>query len=103
MRPTTCPAVRDVITETRYGGGAVICGIVALENGHEQLVRRVSPVITEARDPSSIEAFCAGEGVPGAENSYCACPVWRGEKERLWRRRAGARFGAKAVGEAGGQ
>lgn len=83
--PVVCPAASTIHPPDT--GTSVVCGV--LENANQRREDgggHVSPVLRADKDPSTIAGYCAGQGVPGSPASYCACVVWRAEKQR---RRAG--------------
>lgn len=39
-------------------------------------------LITLYNDPTTLHAYCCGEGCPGSRNSYTSCPVYERERDR---------------------
>lgn len=73
---------------------SIHCGVLALANqgahvdGFESR-GQVDAVFSGSRDPSTVNLFCAGEGLPGSSCSYTACEIWRAGREADWARRRG--------------
>lgn len=78
----TCPAA-TVIDGPPDRGPGVLCGVWFREMREGQIEDAEAGVLlTLYNDPTSLHAFCCGEGVPGARNSYVNCPVYERERER---------------------
>lgn len=83
--------------------GGVVCRVMQQEHGRVDGLGMNPKQLATARDggsavfmtltgdPSTIERFCCGDGVPvldefekrGGRDTYTYCPVWQAEKERV--------------------
>lgn len=104
LPPVRCPAAVPVagVTPARCG---VVCGVIANDrqrvDGVDMDPRQLAiareggdgdTFLTLAGDPSTIERFCCGDGLPvldpfekaGGRDTYTYCPVWQAEKDRIW-------------------
>lgn len=97
-----CPAALPIAGALPSCGG-VVCRVMQQERGRETgvgynpaqtaLARDGSDgvFLTLAGDPSTVERFCCGDGVPvmdnrekrGGRDTYTYCPVWQAEQERI--------------------
>lgn len=61
----------------------MLCGVWFQEMREGEIEDAEAGVLlTLYNDPTTLHAFCCGEGVPGARNSYTNCPVYERERER---------------------
>jgi hypothetical protein len=72
----------------------VVCGVIARSNEGASVAGwtdagDVDPLVSARNDPTSLLAFCCGDGVAGAPRSYCNCPIWQAAREAEWARRKG--------------
>lgn len=87
-----CPAARSI--HPADDAPSVICGVIdgsneGAEIGGWERRGKVTPVVSGTRDPATIRYLCAGRGVPGSETSYCACVLWRAQRQADWADRHG--------------
>lgn len=77
----SCPAAVELAQAS--GTPSVLCGELHI---HDEYEAPVSPVMDGDSDRTAIAVYCAGEGVPGAVNSYCECPIWQAARRAQWAR-----------------
>lgn len=90
--PIVCPA--GASAHPAVGSASVHCGVLAASNrgahvGGFTSRGQVSPIRSGDEDRLAVHTYCCGTGVPGALNSYDACPIWRAAKEAEWAARRG--------------
>jgi hypothetical protein len=90
-----CPAASPI--EPPGHGESVLCGVLNQANDGAHVAGftgrgQVSPLMSGRDDPNVVAFQCAGQGVPGSPASYCACALWRAQRdaERAGRRGPGA-------------
>lgn len=88
----TCPAATVIHPATDLP--SVVCGVLALANDGAHVDGfeargQVAAVFSGSKDPSTINLFCAGTGLPGSRCSYTACMIWRAGRDADWARRRG--------------
>lgn len=81
-----CPAASVHPPAVGDGVPTVLCGVLANSNegAHIAGVTRrgqVDPVFHGDRDPSIVRFTCLSPGVPGSRMSYCACVLWRAQRD----------------------
>lgn len=81
-----CPAAAPVHPPSH--GPSVLCGALEIANSGAHIDGnaargQVSALMSGRQDPSVVQNFCAGRGVPGSPASYCRCAIWRAEKQRI--------------------
>jgi hypothetical protein len=97
-----CPAALPIAGALPSCGG-VVCRVMAQERSRETGIGITPAMTARARDgsdgvfltltgdPSTVERFCCGDGVPvmdnrekfGGRDTYTYCPVWQAEQERI--------------------
>jgi hypothetical protein len=81
---TVCPAATPI--HPPADDESVLCGVLALANdgahiGGVTARGQVSPLMSGSKDPNIVRFQCAGTGVPGSHMSYCACELWRAQRD----------------------
>jgi hypothetical protein len=118
-----CPAALPLPLAVDFALPGCRCGVIRRANEGEDVggwtvKGQVGEIVDPVDDPSTIVAFCAGQGIPSAPTPgeiydeiagaltptranevfcYTDCPVWVAEKHRLWAGRA-VKGGLQAVG-----
>lgn len=90
--PIACPAASEVQPPARPPG--VLCGVLELANDGAHVrgwaaKGRISAMMDGESDARTVHGFCAGRGIPGSPVSYCACAIWRAQREAEWAARKG--------------
>lgn len=86
MRPSPCPAATTFPPVVGDRVPDVLCGVLAKSNdgahvGGFTSRGQMDPMFYGDKDPSVIRHACHGRGVPGSPASYCACVIWRAQRD----------------------
>lgn len=85
-KPTGTPCPAATIIQPADDVSSVLCGVLAKSNdvsdvGGYASRGAVSPVMSGTRDPNVVRFFCRSPGIPGSRRSYCACALWRAQRD----------------------